>query len=158
VLHKIRQLPPPEPLVFDHTRSVPGGYPDKFSLEVAIVSETKRRVVCRCTEEIQIYDYRTGKKASMDEWLFESLKQVVIAQNAWMEECQAVLKGLENKTYELELQMAEAVGEEKAAESMKGREPKEKLETALRDGFGVHTQKKRRAPTTEEKHGWVHNR
>ena len=145
--------------MFDHTRSVPGGYPDKFALEVAIVSETKRRIVCRCTEEIQMYDYQAGRKASMDEWLFESLKQVVLAQNAWMEECHAKLKELEDKMYELELQMAEQIGEERASETMKGLEPKEKLEAALRDGFGVHTQKKRyRAPTTEEKHGWVHNR
>jgi hypothetical protein len=157
VLHKIRTLPPPEPLVFDHTRSVPGGYPDKFALEAAIVSETKRRVVARCTEEIQMYDYAAGRKASMDEWLFEALKQVVLAQNAWMAECQAELKRLEDKACELELQMAEAVGEERVAEAAKGLEPREKLETALRDGFGVHSQKKRRAPTQEEKYGWVHN-
>jgi hypothetical protein len=144
--------------VFDHTRSVPGGYPDKFALEVAIISETKRRIVCRCTEDIQMYDYQAGKKASMDEWLYESLKQVVLAQNAWMAECQAALKALEDKAHELELQMAERIGEETAKEAMRGLEPREKLEAALRDGFGVHSQKKRRTPTVEEQHGWVHNR
>jgi hypothetical protein len=144
--------------VFDHTRSVPGGYPDKFALEAVIISETKRRIVCRCTEELQVYDYQAGKKASMDEWLFESLKQVVLAQNAWMAECQAALKTLEDKACELELQMAERIGEETAAEGMKGLEPREKLEAALRDGFGVHSQKKKRALTAEERHGWVHNR
>lgn len=56
VFHKLRSLPEPE-----HISHV---------LDVIMLSERHRRPVARCVEDIVMYDYRKGKKTTLDQTPF----------------------------------------------------------------------------------------
>jgi uncharacterized coiled-coil protein SlyX len=77
---------------------------DRFTLEAVILSEKHRRVAAKCVEEIVVYDYRLGKKAAMDEWLWAGLQRVVEEQEQWKEQCQAQLKQLDEAVTQAESQ------------------------------------------------------
>jgi hypothetical protein len=80
-LHKIRPLSKPEA--------------DQFTLNAVVLSEKHRRVAAKCVEEIVVYDYRIGKKAPMDEWVFKVLRRISEEQEEWKEKCQARIRQLD---------------------------------------------------------------
>jgi hypothetical protein len=80
VLHKIRPLSKPDA--------------DQFTLDAVVLSEKHRRVAAKLVEEIVVYDYRVGKKAPMDDWVFRVLQKISEEQERWKERCQARIRQL----------------------------------------------------------------
>ncbi|KAL5371677.1 hypothetical protein DPSP01_014079 [Paraphaeosphaeria sporulosa] len=59
--------------VLHKLRSMPKADTDHFILDVVILSELHRRVAARCVEDIVIYDYKAGKKSSMEPFMVKML-------------------------------------------------------------------------------------
>ena len=51
-------------------------------MEVIIFSHQHRRAAARCFEDIVIYDYRVGKKASLEPFMVDELRAVYELQEA----------------------------------------------------------------------------
>ena len=90
VLHKLRPTLKPDS--------------DSFTLDALILSEKHRRVAAKCVEEIVVYDYRLGKKAPMDDWVYKGLNRIVEEQELWKQQCQLKLRELDEAVEDVERQ------------------------------------------------------
>jgi acyl-CoA thioesterase FadM len=90
VLHKLRPILKPDA--------------DSFTLDALILSEKNRRVAAKCVEEIVVYDYRLGKKAPMDDWVYEGLSRILEEQELWKQQCQLKLRELDGVVQDVERQ------------------------------------------------------
>ncbi|KAF2814198.1 uncharacterized protein BDZ99DRAFT_459904 [Mytilinidion resinicola] len=61
VLHKLRSMPTPDT--------------DHFILDVVILSELHRRPAARCVEDIVVYDYKKGKKATLQTFMVDKFRE-----------------------------------------------------------------------------------
>lgn len=52
--------------VYHKLQTLPRADTDSFILDVVILSERYRRPAARCLEDIVLYDYRRGKKITLD--------------------------------------------------------------------------------------------
>ena len=54
---------------------------ESLILEAVIFSETHKRLAARCYEDIAIYDYRAGKRATLHGYMVDALRQVYDLQD-----------------------------------------------------------------------------
>jgi hypothetical protein len=61
--------------VLHKLRANPSDATDSFILDVIILSELHRRAAARCVEDIVCYDYRLEKKAPLQPFMVEKLRE-----------------------------------------------------------------------------------
>ncbi|KAI9741116.1 MAG: hypothetical protein M1834_002829 [Cirrosporium novae-zelandiae] len=68
--------------VLHKLRSMPDRSTDSFVLDVIILSERHQRPAARCEEDIVVYDYRQGRKATLQPFMVNKFQEVF----QWQEE------------------------------------------------------------------------
>ena len=66
--------------VYHRLRSAPISSTDAFTLDVLILSERHQRPAARCIEDIVVYDYKLGQKASLQPFMVEKFQESFLLQ------------------------------------------------------------------------------
>jgi hypothetical protein len=61
-------------------------------------------VAAKCVEEIVVYDYRLGRKAPMDDWVYGGLRRIFEEQEQWRQQCLLKLIELDEAIKDVERQ------------------------------------------------------
>ncbi|KIW02903.1 uncharacterized protein PV09_05951 [Verruconis gallopava] len=77
---------------------------DALHLEAVVLSETHQRVAARITEDIVVYDYRTGKKTPLPSFMVETLSQLWSQQERTIEAAMSDIYGLQRLIKKIEKQ------------------------------------------------------
>ncbi|KIX01744.1 uncharacterized protein Z518_09470 [Rhinocladiella mackenziei CBS 650.93] len=90
--------------VYHKLRSRPDESTESLILDVLIMSEVRQRPAARCLEDVVVYDYRVGKKSTLEPFMLEQLKKTFDLQEvAKRENCTAV-RQIERRVRNLEKQ------------------------------------------------------
>ena len=73
VFHKLRNSP---------SSTTTSSDPSSFILDVLILSEVHQRAAARCEEDVVIYDYKAGKKATISGYIKQGFEKVWEEQEA----------------------------------------------------------------------------
>lgn len=90
--------------VYHKLRTCPDEKTTSLILDVMILSENRQRPAARCLEDVVVYDYRLGRKSSMEPFMVEELKNTFELQEAAKRENHAKVVQLEKQVRELEKQ------------------------------------------------------
>ncbi|RFU75897.1 hypothetical protein TARUN_6359 [Trichoderma arundinaceum] len=88
VLHKLTEEPKPDS--------------DRFDLEVVIYSENQRRPAARCFEDIVVYDYQAGKKATLKPFVVKKFRELYHLQLQRQKESEKKVAELQDIITEIE--------------------------------------------------------
>jgi hypothetical protein len=75
---------------------------DSIFLDAVIYSETHRRVAARCFEDIAVYDYRAGKRATLRGFMVDELQGVYDLQEESRREVDRKVEELEREVRAIE--------------------------------------------------------
>lgn len=90
--------------VYHKLRYEPSESTQTMILDVAIMSEAKQRPAARCLEDIAIYDYKAGKKATLPPYMLEQFHQIWELQESAKKENFARIQAIEDEVRYLEKQ------------------------------------------------------
>ena len=65
----------------------PTYHSDHLKLEAWVLSERHRRVAARCMEEVAIYDYTRARKAILEPFMVDRLRETYALQRDMQEHC-----------------------------------------------------------------------
>lgn len=94
VFHKLRHSP---------SSTTSSSDPSSFILDVLILSEVHQRPAARCEEDIVVYDYAAGKKASISGFIKEGFERVWIEQEEEKRKAEKRIEEIESMVRELEM-------------------------------------------------------
>ncbi|EXJ88293.1 hypothetical protein A1O1_05223 [Capronia coronata CBS 617.96] len=90
--------------VYHKLRARPDETSESLVLDVLIMSERRQRPAARCFEDVVVYDYRAGKKSTLEPFMLEQLKKTFDLQEAAKKENLAKIQDLEQRVRRLETQ------------------------------------------------------
>ena len=88
--------------VYHKLRSRPDESTQSLVLDVLIMSEGKQRPAARCLEDVAVYDYKAGKKSTLEPFMLEQFKQTFDLQEATKKENQHKIRLIEDQLRSLE--------------------------------------------------------
>jgi acyl-CoA thioesterase FadM len=88
--------------VYHKLRSRPDEATESLILDVLIMSEVKQRPAARCLEDVVVYDYRAGKKSTLEPFMLEQLKHTFDLQEAVKAENRGEIQQIERRVQILE--------------------------------------------------------
>lgn len=89
--------------VLHKLRSEPSTATDAFILDVLILSELHRRAAARCVEDIVCYDYKAGKKSTLEPFMVDRLRETFRLQEETKKERGRQLQELDARVRALEI-------------------------------------------------------
>ncbi|RVX72506.1 hypothetical protein B0A52_03696 [Exophiala mesophila] len=88
--------------VFHKLRSRPDESTQSLVLDVMILSEAKQRPAARCLEDVVVYDYRVGKKSSLEPFMLNQFKKTFDLQEQAKKDNLAKIQQIEERVRKLE--------------------------------------------------------
>ncbi|OAG39383.1 hypothetical protein AYO21_06399 [Fonsecaea monophora] len=88
--------------VYHKLRYRPDESTDSLILDVLIMSEVRQRPAARCLEDVVVYDYRVGKKSTLEPFMLEEFKKTFDLQEAAKKENHAKIEWIEQRVRSLE--------------------------------------------------------
>ena len=88
--------------VYHRLRSPPSQPLDNLNLDVMMVSERHQRIVARCTEDVVIYDYMRGVRASLEAFMVDQLHDLWSRQERTLHDTTRQIESLLAKVESLE--------------------------------------------------------
>ena len=88
--------------VYHKLRSRPDEATESLILDVLIMSEVRQRPAARCLEDVVVYDYRAGKKSTLEPFMLEEFKRTFDLQEAAKRESREQIQRLEERVKRLE--------------------------------------------------------
>ncbi|KAJ9615683.1 hypothetical protein H2200_001759 [Cladophialophora chaetospira] len=88
--------------VYHKLRSRPDESTQSLVLDVLIMSEGKQRPAARCLEDVVVYDYKAGKKSTLEPFMLAQLKETFDLQEAAKKENLQKIRLIEDQLRSLE--------------------------------------------------------
>ena len=88
--------------VYHKLRTRPDETTQSLVLDVVIMSEAKQRPAARCLEDVVVYDYRAGKKSTLEPFMLEQFKHIFDLQEAAKQENQMKVRVIQQRVEALE--------------------------------------------------------
>ncbi|EXJ57124.1 hypothetical protein A1O7_07468 [Cladophialophora yegresii CBS 114405] len=88
--------------VYHKLRARPDESTESLILDVLIMSEVKQRPAARCLEDVVVYNYRAGKKSTLEPFMLEQFKQTFDLQEAAKAENHGKIQQIEQRVRVLE--------------------------------------------------------
>ena len=90
--------------VYHKLRSRPEEYTESLVLDVLIMSEVRQRPAARCLEDVVVYDYRAGKKSTLEPFMLEEFKRTYDLQEVAKSENREQIRKIESQVRKLEVE------------------------------------------------------
>lgn len=90
--------------VYHKLRARPDEDTTSLIFDVLILSENKQRPAARCLEDVVVYDYRKGKKSTLEPFMVEQLRKTFDLQEAAKKDNLAKVQQIEERVRHLEKQ------------------------------------------------------
>ena len=90
--------------VYHKLRARPDEATESLVLDVLIMSEVKQRPAARCLEDVVVYDYKAGKKSTLEPFMLEQFKQTFDLQEAATRENHHKIRQIDQRVRVLEKQ------------------------------------------------------
>lgn len=89
--------------VYHKLRSRPDANSESLILDVLILSEARQRPAARCLEDVVVYDYRVGKKCTLEPFMVDELQRTFDLQEAAKRQNHDKVQRIERQVRDLEL-------------------------------------------------------